>query len=193
MDRSFISRRLATFFPGHKVIPRNVRRSPAIDILLIIASPVTLLAGGFLMLSFGWYVVVSTLLGVFLQTPVKAGGFGFTPTQNSLIYFGLWLGLFLSYLYGVLGNDRIPLWMCKRHAGLWKPELRLFPLLVVPAILYPISLGLFGAALQYHLHYLVLALGTFLLAFAEYATVPVTNNYVAESFGGRNAAEVAQS
>lgn len=189
--RSFISDRFATFFPGHRVIPRNVDRSPAINTLRIAASPVTILAGSFLMLSFGWYVAVSTLLGVFLQTPVEEGGYGFTPTQNALFYFGIWLGLFLSYIYGILANDRVPLWTCRRNGGLWKPEYRLFPLLVVPAILYPIPLGIFGAALQYHLHYMVLALATFLLSFAEYTTVPVTNNYVAESFGNRHAAEVA--
>ncbi len=188
---SFISDRFATFFPGHKVIPRNADRSPAINTLLIAASPVTILAGSFLMLSFGWYVAVSTLLGVFLQTPVEAGGYGFTPTQNALFIFGIWLGLFLSYTYGILANDRVPLWTCRRRAGLCKPEYRLFPLLIVPAILYPICLGIFGAALQYHLHYMVFALATFLLSFAEYATVPVTNNYVAESFGNRHAAEVA--
>ena len=188
--RSFISDRLDTFFPGHQVLHPAIHRNSPMDTLLIAASPVTILAGTFLMLSFGWYVAVNTLLGVFLQTPVEAGGYGFTPIRNALFFFALWLGLGLSYLYATLTNDRVPLWMCRHRSGIWKPEYRLFPLLVVPAILYPIALGIFGAALQYHLHYLVLALGTFILAFAEYTTVPVMNNYVAESFGNQYAAEL---
>jgi hypothetical protein len=47
------------------------------------ASPVSLLAGGYLLIMFAWPVAVNTLLGVFLQTPVELGGYGFTPEQNS--------------------------------------------------------------------------------------------------------------
>lgn len=47
------------------------------------ASPVSLLAGGYLLIMFAWPVAVNTLLGVFLQTPVELGGYGFTPEQNA--------------------------------------------------------------------------------------------------------------
>jgi hypothetical protein len=80
--------------------------------------------------------------------------------------------------------------MCKRSgSGVWKPEYRLFPLLVPPFIVLPTALGLFGAALQYHLHYMVLALAVFLINFCEVAIVPIVINYVVESFTD-HAAEV---
>lgn len=54
-----------------------------------------MLCGAFLFVTFGWAVAVNTLLGVFLQTPVELGGYGFSPSQNAecqyldeiLVYF----------------------------------------------------------------------------------------------------------
>lgn len=48
----------------------------------------------------------------------------------------------------------------------------------------PISLGLYGASLQYHLHYMVLAVACFLGGFGTNATVPITVTYIIESFKG---------
>ena len=48
----------------------------------------------------------------------------------------------------------------------------------------PIALGLYGASLQYHLHYMVFALATFMGGFATNAIVPVTVNYIVECFHG---------
>ena len=44
------------------------------------------------------------------------------------------------------------------------------------------GLGIFGAALQYHLHYMVLAVGAFLVTFSAMLSVPVAVNSVAECF-----------
>jgi hypothetical protein len=53
----------------------------------------------------------------------------------------------------------------------------------IPAfVLLPIGLGLFGAALQYRLHFMVLALGTFLTVFGSMASAPVLTNYLIECF-----------
>ena len=48
----------------------------------------------------------------------------------------------------------------------------------------PIALGLYGASLQYRLHYMVFALATFMGGFATNALVPVTVNYIVECFHG---------
>lgn len=182
--KSWVANRVATFFPGTKIVNQdpNKRNSPLATFLIAIC-PVTLLAGGFLMISFGWAVAVTTLLSVFLQSPEEIGGYGFTPMRNAEFSFAQWVGVGVAYLYGGFANDRVPLWMCRRrNGGIWKPELRLYPLLVPPFIILPIALGIFGAALQYHLHYMVLALAVFLINFCEIALVPVVINYVVESF-----------
>lgn len=78
--------------------------------------------------------------------------------------------------------DRIPLWICKRYyKGVWKPELRLYNTLFA-ILLCPIGLGISGAGLEYHLHYMVYTLGIFFQAIGNLITVPIAVNYVAESF-----------
>lgn len=126
--------------------------------------------------------MVNTLLTIFLQEPVKKGGYGFTPQQNAAFTFCLWIGIIAAQIYGHFLNDRIPLWLTKRYDGIWKPEYRLHTLWLPSLILLPVGLGIFGAGLQYHLHYMVLAVGAFLITFAGMISVPVAVNYVAECF-----------
>jgi hypothetical protein len=46
-------------------------------------TPVVILAGVFNLISFGWFVMINTLLTVFLEEPLKIGGYAFTPQQNA--------------------------------------------------------------------------------------------------------------
>lgn len=192
--RSYLSNRIATFFPGHKILPvkshrRGGETNHPLSSFLIMISPVTLLSGAFLCLTFGWAVAVNTLLAVFLQSPVREGGYAFTPTQNALFTFNSWVAIVFAAVYDAAFNDRVPLWTCKRFGGgVWKPEYRLYPLLVPQLVLLPVGLGLFGAALQYHLHFMVLAFADFLIIFCEHVLAPVIINYVVENFT-RHAAE----
>lgn len=144
---------------------------------------VTVLAGLCLTICFGWVVAVFTVYSIFLQTPTADGGYGFTPLQNAYFSFSGWLSFIAAQLMGLACNDRVPLFMCRHFGkGIWKAEYRLFPLILPALVLVPLSLGIIGVTLQYHLHYMLLALGWFLLQFSEGALVPIINNYVAESF-----------
>ncbi len=88
----------------------------------------------------------------------------------------------LSQIYGHLLADRIPLWFCRRNDGVWKPEFRLHALWIPNFILSPIGLGLVGISMQYHLHWVVMAIGNFLVTFGALQGIPVTLNYIAECF-----------
>ena len=105
-------------------------------------------------------------------------------TYSQIVLFCLWFGVIVAQLYGHFANDRIPLWICHRNGGIWQPEYRLHTLWLPGLVILPVSLGLYGASLQYHLHYMVLALATFLGGFATNAIVPVTANYIVECFKG---------
>lgn len=87
-------------------------------------------------------------------------------------------------------GDRLPLAICSRHGGTWKPEYRLhntwFPLLVC----MPLSTGLFGGSLYYHWNYMVLAVAVFLSNFGAVAAFPPLLNYVVEAFTPKYANEV---
>lgn len=126
--------------------------------------------------------MINTLLTVFLQEPEKDGGYGFTPQQNAEFTFSLWFGIILAQIYGHYLNDWLPLWLSRRYGGVWKPEYRLHTLWLPSFILLPIGLGISGVALQYHTHYMVLALGVFLITFSAMLSVPVAVNYVIECF-----------
>lgn len=58
----------------------------AVSQYLIGLSPVALLTGIYVMINFGWFVMINTLLTVFLQNPLE-GGYAFTPQQNAACTF----------------------------------------------------------------------------------------------------------
>lgn len=139
--------------------------------------------GIFTLISFGFYVGVNALTPVWLQKPPRAGGYGFTLKQNAAFTFCHWIGILVVQLYSHLLTDKLPLLLARRwNNGVWKPEYRLHVLWLPSLVLNPIGLGIFGAALQYHLHYMVLALGVFVVTVGSLASVPVTVNYVVECF-----------
>ncbi|KAJ6141598.1 hypothetical protein N7470_009988 [Penicillium chermesinum] len=162
----FLANRLATFFFGTRVIqPTTWEETAKISLapFLVGLCPVTIIMGIFTLISFGFYVGVNAL----------------TPPFT----FCHWLGIIVVQFYSHGLNDRLPLALARRwNNGVWKPEYRLHVLWLPSLVLNPIGLGIFGAALKYHLHYLVLALGVFLVTVGSLASVPVTVNYVVECF-----------
>ena len=183
--KSWIKNRMATFFLGTRVMPRTSAREAldvATDELLIGLCPVTVLSGIFLLIVFGWVVGLNTVLSIFIQEPVSEGGYGFTPIQNAALTFSLWIGNLAGQLFGHLLNDRLPLWICRRKGGIFEPEMRLHCLWFPAGVLVPVSLGLFGAALQYHLHYMVIAVALFLFQMSECALLATTITYITECF-----------
>ncbi|MCJ1311613.1 hypothetical protein MMC25_005286 [Agyrium rufum] len=184
---SKISNRVATFLPGSAVVPR-VSASKFVETatlpFIIGIAPVAIIAGSYTLVNFAWSVLISAELAIFLQTPVKFGGYGFTPSRNAAFTFTLWVALFAGQAIGTLCNDKIPLWACRRFGkGTWQPEYRIWSLFL-PALLMPIGLGIFGAGVQHHLHYMVLALGAFLVEVSALLCVPICINYVVECFVG---------
>lgn len=100
------------------------------------------------------------------------------------------MSLIIAEIFGIFASDRIPLWGSRRLTnGIWYPEYRLWNL-ILPGLLSPIGLGIFGASLQYHCHYMLLAFGAFLVGFSAVLSVPIIVNYVVECFV-HSATEVA--
>lgn len=181
---SFMSNRIATFFPGTAVVPRTTVAHIAnryITPLKIGLSPVTMIVGLFVVCIYGFAVGLGIVVSIFLQTPEMVGGYGFTPNQNAEFNFSQWAGLVLCQICGAFLNDRIPLSISRRRGGAWHLEYRLYPIFLVAAA-SPIGFGIFGAGIEYHLHYMVLALGTFLVIFGACYSTPISVNYIIECF-----------
>ena len=145
-------------------------------------SPITILCGFFCLVTFGWILLNDILSPTFLQLPVDQGGYGFNPTQNAAFSFCAWFGIAGAQILGMILNDRFPLWICKRfHNGIWKPEFRLY-VTVISIIFAPVGLGICGAALYHRYHYMVYAVGYFIVVVALNIVIPVSTNYLAENF-----------
>ncbi|KAJ5962293.1 hypothetical protein N7501_007234 [Penicillium viridicatum] len=181
-----LANRFATFFFGQRVVlPTTWKETAKVGItpFLIGICPVTIIMGIFTLISFGFYVGVNALTPVWLQKPSSEGGYGFSLEQNAAFTFCHWIGIIVVQFYGHYLNDRLPLALARRYnGGVWKPEYRLHVLWLPSLVINPIGLGIFGAALQYHLHYMVLALAVFIVTVGSLASVPVTVNYVVECF-----------
>ncbi|KZF22834.1 MFS general substrate transporter [Xylona heveae TC161] len=187
VPESFIPKKIATFFPGTQVVPHITGQQLTRFIVapyLIGFSPAGICVGIFGMTLFGFFILINSQLAIFLQPPVIAGGYGFTPQRNAAFLFCIWFGILCAQASAHFLNDRLPMWFCKRRGGVWKPEYRLQTLWLTGVILMPVGLGIFGACLQYHEHYMVLALASFLIAYAACSSVAVPINYLVESFAG---------
>ncbi|KIN08786.1 hypothetical protein OIDMADRAFT_175505 [Oidiodendron maius Zn] len=185
IPRSWISGRVRTFLPGNRIVkPATLGEVGRVGILpfKIALAPVVLLVAGFDAISFGFYVALNALTPVWLQKPVKVGGYGFTVTENATFTLVHWIGVIVGLLYGQFFSDRIPLWLARRNHGVWKPEFRLHALWPTNFILMPIGLGLVGAALQHRLHWIVFAIGQFFVTIGSLVSIPVTVNYICECF-----------
>lgn len=123
----------------------------------------------------------ASTLATYLEPPKIDGGYGFSSLQMAFFTMTAWIGMIAAQVYGFFFNDKTPLWVARRSGGTWHTEYRLANT-IFPSIILPIGLGIYGACLQYHLHYMVLALGSFLIWFAALLALPVCYNYVVECF-----------
>ncbi|KAG7427763.1 Efflux pump rdc3 [Fusarium oxysporum f. sp. raphani] len=190
----WLTRRLATYAFTKRLTPKvpiEKSGSRAVILPLFIAlSPVTMAIGLAHMIGFGFSIGITTFIPIYLQAPVMAGGYGFSPARNAAFTFVYWFAVLIAQVYVVLVSDRLSLWLCKRNGGAWKPEYRLHALWIPGLFAMPLGLGLFAATLVYHWHYMMLAFATFLVVFSNISIAPVCANYLIEAFAPELANEV---
>lgn len=131
--------------------------------------------------TFGLPVVQISTLATHMQPPEEVGGYGFSSLQMAFFTMTAWVGILFSQIYGLVCGDKIPLWIARHRGGVWQSEYRLANV-ALPAILQPLGLALWGIGLHYHMHYMVLALASFLIWFSTLVIVPVSYNYIVECF-----------
>ncbi|KIW94682.1 uncharacterized protein Z519_04659 [Cladophialophora bantiana CBS 173.52] len=85
LPRNYIQCKLAIYGCTKRITPPQTCRELAFTSVLpvlIDISPVGALIGLFLIAMFSWAVVIAPDTSIYLQTPVKEGGYGFMPYQN---------------------------------------------------------------------------------------------------------------
>lgn len=104
------------------------------------------------------------------------------PTDIPSVTFVSWFTVIVAQGVSLIMSDRLPLWAAQRfNKGIWRPEFRVWNMWL-SAIIVPVGLAIFGVALQYQYHYMVLALGTFLVNISSRLSVPLLINYITECF-----------
>ncbi|OBT64289.1 hypothetical protein VE03_06739 [Pseudogymnoascus sp. 23342-1-I1] len=186
LPKAWLANRAATFLPGVKTQAGSHSKRAAvfrrfIVPLQITVTPITLLVGTFVFVALGLPIMQASTLAIYLMPPVAAGGYGFSALELAFFTMTAWVGIIGAQLYGYLSNDRIPLAVARRVGGIWHPEYRLANTLL-PGFLLPIGLAIYGVGLELHLHYMVLALASFLIWFAALLALPVCYNYIVECF-----------
>ncbi|PYI03710.1 polyamine transporter [Aspergillus sclerotiicarbonarius CBS 121057] len=190
---SLLQRRWNTYARG-RAIPPSSRISWVkfisilFDILLVTFSPVSVIIGFFIMVDFGFATMAFVLNVTFLEAPRDQGGYGMSKMAVASFTLTQTIGVLLVEVYGHFISDRLPLYLVRRKFRTheieptdWRPEYRLH-CLWFPVILLPIGLGLFGASLEFHFHWAVLALGYLLISVGAISTLPITMTYLCECF-----------
>ncbi|KFX91703.1 hypothetical protein V490_05781 [Pseudogymnoascus sp. VKM F-3557] len=186
LPKNWLANRVATFLPGTKTQAAGPGKAAAvyrrfIVPLQITITPITLLVGTFVFVALGLPIMQASTLAIYLMPPVSTGGYGFSALQLAFFTMTAWVGIICAQFHGYLFNDRLPLAVASRMGGIWRPEYRLANTLL-PGTLLPVGLAVYGVGLQLHLHYMVLALASFIIWFAALLALPVCYNYIVECF-----------
>ena len=104
--------------------------------------------------------------------------------SNKLVLVSIsgWIGILAAFIYTQLVSDRVPIWICRKHDGIWKNEYRLQCMWFPSLLALPIGLGIFGVSVKNHWHPAVLALSYFMTMFGANAATSIISNYLSESF-----------
>ena len=93
-----------------------------------------------------------------------------------------WIGILAAFVYTQVVSDRVPMWICRKHGGIWKNEYRLQCMWFPGLIVLPIGLGIFGVSVKRHWNPAMLALSYFMTMFGANAATSIISNYLSESF-----------
>lgn len=135
-------------------------------------------------LSFMWAVGINVTSSIIFGLPKAVGGYGFSLTTISYLYFTPLVALFIGevrlaflstkedrapleraltwdlplQVFGHYANDWVAARYVRRHNGLFRPEARLPPYFVAVAVMIP-GLILVGQALEHHLNVGLIVVG----------------------------------
>jgi len=127
-------------------------------LLEVFLKPVIPMSMLFYAMTFMWSVGINISSAILLETPRKAGGYGFGPTSLGYIYFTPLLGIVIGELFGHWFNDFLAARYIKSHHGVFVPEARLWTPYIGAALMIP-GLVLVGQTLHLRLHWVRLVFG----------------------------------
>jgi MFS family permease len=127
-------------------------------LLEVFLKPIIPMSMFFYAITFMWNVGINVSSSILLETPRKAGGYGFGPKSLGFVYFTPIVGIILGELFGHFFNDFIAAKYVSRHHGLFVPEARLWTNYIGAFFMIP-GLVLVGQTLHRHLPWVGLVFG----------------------------------
>ncbi|TRX93256.1 hypothetical protein FHL15_005835 [Xylaria flabelliformis] len=177
---------------NHKLVPKAGTSEAPKQILLksivrpakmIVFSPIVLLISLYAGLLYGLIFLLNTTFpAVFEET------YNFSTGVAGLAYLGLGLG-FLSGLlvFSILSDRLLKLKKDATKDGITRPEERLI-LMKWIAPITPLGLFLYGWTAEYHIHWIVPIIGTFIVGFGSLFILIPAQAYLVDSFGSEASA-----
>ena len=132
-------------------------------------------------MSFTWSVGINITSTILLETPVVAGGYGFSPKAIGYLYFTPLISVVLGETFGHFFNDFLARRYIRAHNGLFKPEARLTPIYIATVFMIP-GLVLVGQALHKHLNYWAIVFGWGMFVFGTMIASVALVAYVLDAY-----------
>ncbi|TVY12582.1 putative MFS-type transporter protein [Lachnellula arida] len=107
--------------------------------------------------------------------------YGFKPYQTGLCFFAAIIGAMIGILAGGKLSDQVADFFTKRNGGFREPEMRL-PAVMISVITTPLALLLYGAGIQYNLHWMCPTVGLALLNFSVVQATNVALVYIIDGY-----------
>ncbi|KIW83165.1 hypothetical protein Z517_02409 [Fonsecaea pedrosoi CBS 271.37] len=147
----------------------------------VLLKPVIPLSMLFYLMIFMWSVGINITSSILLQTPVEAGGYGFSSIACGYMYFTPFVAILIGEAFGHYFNDWIAARYVTRHHGLFVPETRLWTNYIGGVFMVP-GLVLVGEALQRHWHWVAIVFGWGMFQFGVMVVSVATVAYVLDCY-----------
>ena len=122
-------------------------------------------------------MVLITTIPVFMGAPP----YNFSASAQGLVFLGPCVGnLIGSFFCGYL-NDKLSQWSTRRNHGVFEPEMRL-PVVIIPALLVPAGLIMFGVGIHNGVHWIVPVIGAGAVGIALTGIGSIIQPYLMDSY-----------
>ena len=123
------------------------------------------------------FVVIVTITPIYLAQPPYL----FNTRQQGLTFIGPLIGSLIGGLLCGRLTDYLSCYLCKRNQGVFEPEMRL-PMTTLPMLVTVPGLIMFGVGLDNGYHWIVIVIGSSLVATGLSAIPSTLQSYLLDSY-----------
>ncbi|OQV07286.1 hypothetical protein CLAIMM_11741 [Cladophialophora immunda] len=118
-------------------------------------------------LSLSIYVTCVVVLINLIPVSLRAAPYNFSISQQGLVFLSPCIGNLVGFFFCGYINAKLSQWSTRRNGGVFEPEMRL-PVVVIPALLVPAALLMFGIGVAHEVHCIASVIGAGLVGVATF-------------------------